>query len=140
MKKRFDLFSFFKTHQEFALPLVRIFLGGALFIRGLILVINPQKLTLLAGNEQYFGLYSYIAIVHLLGGALLFIGFLTRFASLIQIPILFVALFFIHIRQGFMTSGQGLELSILVLFLLILFFLFGGGKLSLDDKLSEKIK
>lgn len=39
-----------------------------------------------------------------------------------------------------MTSVQGLELSILVLFLLILFFLFGGGKLSLDDKLFEKIK
>lgn len=93
MKNKFNLFSFFNAHQEFAFPLVRIFLGGPLFIRGLILVINPQKLTLLAGNEQYFGLYSYIAIVHLLGGALLFIGFLTRFASLIQMPILFVAVF-----------------------------------------------
>lgn len=79
-------------------------------------------------------MYSYIAIVHLIGGALLAVGFFTRLAALIQIPILFGAVFFVHLKQGFLQSGQSLELSIMVLFILVIFFLFGAGELSIDNK------
>jgi uncharacterized membrane protein YphA (DoxX/SURF4 family) len=53
-------------------------------------------------------------------------------AALLQILILAGAVFFIHLDQGLMSGEQSLELSVLVLVLLILYFIFGSGTLSLD--------
>lgn len=133
-----DLFKWFELNHKYAYSMMRIFIGGALLIRGLLFISDPHKLTQLAGSEQYFWMYSYIAIVHLVGGFMLMIGFFTRLAALIQIPILFGAVFVIHLSKGFLQSGQSLELSIMVLFLLIIFFLFGAGELSIDIKKQKK--
>lgn len=132
MKK---FFSYFEERSNYAYALIRIFLGFALFIRGFLFVTDPHTLTELAGSEQNFWIYAYVAIGHLVGGLLVGIGFLTRLASLIQIPILLGAVFIVHLKQGLITSGQSLEISVLVLFLLVVIFLFGHGELSLDKKL-----
>lgn len=133
-----NLFNWFEQHHNYAYSFLRIFVGGALFMRGLLFISDPHKLTQLAGSEQFFWMYSYIAIVHLIGGLLLVIGLFTRLAALIQIPILLGAVFFVHLSKGFLASGQSLELSVLVLFLLIVFFLFGSGDLSFDMKRNKK--
>lgn len=130
-------FNYFEERKSFAYSCIRIFLGFALFIRGLLFIINPEALTKLAGSEQNFWLFAYVAVGHLIGGFLLGIGFFTRLASLIQIPILLGAIFIFHLKQGLLTSGQSLEISVLVLFLLIIFFLFGGGVLSIDNRRSR---
>lgn len=127
-------FQWFEEHKNLSYAFLRIFIGTALFVRGFLFISEPAKLTALAGSEQYFWMYSYIAIVHLIGGALLAAGFYTRLAALIQIPILFGAVFFVHLKQGLLQSGQSLELSVMVLFILIIFFLFGAGELSIDNK------
>ena len=124
----------FEEHKNLSYAFLRIFIGIALFIRGLLFISDPAKLTALAESEKYFWMYSYIAIVHLVGGVLLAVGFYTRLAVLIQIPILFGAVFFVHLKQGLLQSGQSLELSVLVLFVLVIFFLFGAGELSIDNK------
>ena len=49
-----------------------------------------------------------------------------------QIPILLGAVFMVHRSEGFLTSGQSLEFSSLVLFLLAVFLVGGAGRLSLD--------
>lgn len=133
-----NIFNWFEQHHNYAYSLVRIFVGLALFIRGLLFITDPHKLTQLAGSEQYFWMYSYIAVVHLTGGFFLVIGLFTRLASLIQIPILLGAVFFIHISQGFLASGQSFELSVMVLFLLSVFFLFGSGELSVGSRKKQK--
>jgi putative oxidoreductase len=69
---------------------------------------------------------------HLAGGALLALGLITRTAAIVQIPALIGAVFFVHLREGLFRTGQSLELSSLVLFLLCVFAVFGGGRLSLD--------
>lgn len=130
-------FNWFEQNKSYAYALMRIFVGGALFIRGLLFISDPHNLTQLAGSEKYFWMYSYIAIVHLIGGLLLMLGLFTRLAALIQIPILIGAVFFVHLSQGFITSGQSLELSVMVLFLLIVFFLFGSGVLSIDNRMNK---
>jgi hypothetical protein len=48
-------------------------------------------------------------------------------------PILLGAIFIYHIKQGLLTSSQSLEISVLVLFLLVIFFLFGSGEISIDN-------
>lgn len=127
-------FKYFEERKSLAYSLIRIFLGFALFIRGYLFVIDPKTLTQLAGSEQNFYLFAYVAIAHLLGGLLLGLGFFTRLAALIQIPILVGAVFIVHLKQGLLSSGQSLEISVLVLFLLSIFFLFGAGELSIDNK------
>ena len=59
-------------------------------------------------------------------------GLLTRLAALVQIPVLTGAVFVVHLREGLASPEQSLELAGLVLFLLLVVFAFGPGKLSLD--------
>jgi putative oxidoreductase len=60
------------------------------------------------------------------------VGFLTRVAAIVQIPILFGAVFVIHRPDGLFALGQSLEFSALVLLLLVVFAIAGSGRLSLD--------
>lgn len=126
------------SHSNLAYPFIRIFLGIALLIRGVMLFINPDALTQLDGASQFYWSFSYVIILHILGGALLTVGFATRVAALLQIPVLFGAVFFVHLQQGLAVVEQSFELSVLVLVLLTIFFLFGGGELSIDDRLTRK--
>lgn len=133
-----DTFHWFEVNQKLAYSFIRIFLGAALFVRGWFLFSDPGALTELARADQQYWYFSYITISHLVGGLGLMIGFLTRFAALLQIPILGGAVFIVHLEQGLMTAGQSLELAALVLVLLVIYFLFGSGLLAVDKYISDK--
>ncbi len=128
----------FNSNHDLAYSLIRIILGVALFVRGLILLSDPAAISELAGQNKLYWWFSYITIIHIIAGLLLTFGLLTRIAALLQIPILVGAVFFIHINQGLVTEGQSLELAALVLALLIIFFLFGSSSLSLDNYLAKR--
>jgi len=118
--------------------LIRIFLGVALFIRGYMIITNPNSILELGVEQKDFMWISLVGIAHLLGGALLTIGFLTRLGALMQIPILFSATFFVYAQTKLMMGGQSFELASLVLFLLIVYFIYGPGPLSVKDYLEKK--
>jgi putative oxidoreductase len=128
----------FDKNTNLAYSLIRVFLGVALFIRGIILASDPAIITTLAGEDKIYWWYSYITIAHIIGGLSLSIGLLTRLGSLLQIPVLFGAVFLVHLKQGLLSVGQSLELSVLVLVLLIIHFAFGGGMLSVDNVIRKK--
>ncbi|HXV75128.1 MAG TPA: DoxX family protein [Candidatus Polarisedimenticolaceae bacterium] len=114
---------------------VRIYMGVALFVKGLQFVSDRTYLEGVLTEEMRFvptALTHYIPAAHLSGGFLLTIGLLTRFAAAIQIPVLFGATFVVYMPQGFFTYGQNFEFAALVLFLLVMVFLYGGGRLSAD--------
>jgi len=113
--------------------LIRIFLGLALTIRGWMILLNPNSLIELGVEREYFIWVTLVGITHLAGGLLLFFGFLTRIGALIQIPILVSAIFYVHVHTQLMMGGQSLELAVLVLFLLCIYFIYGSGKLSLNS-------
>lgn len=129
--EQLKFFGWFENRLGLAYSLIRAFLGFALCIRGFLFMLEPQSLTNLAGEPQNFWIFAYTSVGHLLGGFLIGIGLMVRLAALIQIPILVGAVFFIHLRVGLLAFGQSLELSVLVLYLLILFFLFGSGDVNL---------
>ena len=127
------------AHREYWLDCVRIYLGLGLLARGLLLITNTSPgyfVDLMQRSGQSWItnglLLHYIMVAHFVGGILLTIGFLTRIAALVQIPILFGAVFLIHQHDGLFALGQSLEFSALVLFLLCVFVVSGAGKLSLD--------
>lgn len=135
-----------EDRRDFLFDLIRIYLGLALFVRGLYFFL-PAGREVLIGFLDTMGttgwlsavLWShYVILAHLCGGFFLAIGLLTRLSALLQIPILVGAVFFVHIQEGLFTMGQSLELALLVLFLLVIIFVRGPGVWSLDHHLLHK--
>ncbi|MFQ5446834.1 MAG: DoxX family protein [Saprospiraceae bacterium] len=124
--------------HEVAYSMIRIFLGVALFVRGWLLISDPEAITHIATGDNMHAWYSYITIAHLAGGLLIAFGALTRLGALFQVPILFSAVVFVHAEKGLMMGGQSLELATLVLFLLVIFTLFGGGIYSIDRYFQQR--
>jgi uncharacterized membrane protein YphA (DoxX/SURF4 family) len=132
MKISNEIIEWLNNNHNIAYSIIRMFLGFALLVRGIILLSDPATISKLAGLNNLYWWFSYITVIHIVGGLLLTFGLLTRIAALLQIPILAGAVFFIHLNQGLISGNQSLELAVLVLVLLILFFIFGSGSLSLD--------
>ena len=76
--------------------------------------------------------------MHVLGGGLIFLGLYTRLWALLQLPIVFAAVFFVNITAEYVNSE--LWLSVLVLVLLALFLVIGSGPFSLDQLLLKSKK
>jgi uncharacterized membrane protein YphA (DoxX/SURF4 family) len=125
-----------------AFELLRIYLGIGLFIRGVVFISNSGSFMELLGTSQSAWLTSmvlihYVALAHLVGGVMIAIGLFTRAAALVQLPILVGAVFVVHLQGGLLGPEQSLEFSMLVLFLLVLLFLWGSGRLSVDRHILE---
>jgi len=80
-------------------------------------------------------LSTYLTTAHLIGGALLAFELFTRWMSLIQIPILFGAVFLVNLPKGFLSMAGNIEFgsSIIVLVGLVFFFVLGAGPNSIDE-------
>jgi putative oxidoreductase len=130
-------------HHPKILDLIRMLLGIFLVLKGWIFFNNaPYLRDLIIENrairqspEIITALINYVTYMHLVGGALIFMGLYTRLWALLQVPIVFGAVFFVNIVSPFVNSE--LWLSILVLALLFLFAIIGSGPLSLDRLLSK---
>ena len=138
MQRLNEILHWLEVRRDLAYSLIRIYLGIALFVRGWLLLADPSAITELVGAQEVYWWYAYIIGAHLLGGLLLALGFLTRWAALCQLPILLGAVFFIHAEQGLMTVGQSLEVASLVLVLLFVYVLFGSGAFALDTYLARE--
>ncbi|MFI5299276.1 MAG: DoxX family protein [Polyangiales bacterium] len=128
-------------HRDVFLDLLRIYLGVALFIKGCVFIRDSGGLVDVVGSAHVpFAaalVAHYVTIAHLAGGAMLAAGLLTRIAAIVQVPALAGAILFVHLKEGLFTKAGTLELTMLVLFLLLLFSVVGGGPLSADARLRE---
>lgn len=123
--------------KDLPYALIRMFVGLALFIRGVFLFSNPDALTKLVDDNTLYMWFSWIAISHLLGGVMIMLGFLTRLGALIQVPIVGYAALFVHAKEGLMMGGQSFELATMTLFLLLVVLIFGSGPYSLDGRMHK---
>jgi uncharacterized membrane protein YphA (DoxX/SURF4 family) len=121
------------------LTIVRIALGFILFWKGINFIRDTSLLQAMI-EKTGIGLFdknsSVIAFIitylNLLGGLFIAVGLFTRTSSIIQIPILIGAVFFVNMKQSG-NSGFELVLSIIVLVLLFIFAYKGSGSLSADE-------
>lgn len=138
-----DLLRRFETNRHLVLDAVRVYLGAGLFFRGLVLLLTETGLQQFTGGAApsltISGLATYVMLAHLVGGALLVVGYYTRLAALVQLPVLVGAVVLVHWQNGLLSANQSLEFSALVLFLLVLVVLFGGGKWSLDAQQKQTV-
>ena len=134
-----------ESHRELWLDCVRIYLGLGLLARGVLIVFNIRTdffMNMLShSGEQWLMsgiLLHYVTAAHFVGGFMLTIGFFTRIAAAVQIPILAGAVFIVHRQDGLFALGQSLEFSALVLFLLVIFLINGAGPLSIDATMADR--
>jgi putative oxidoreductase len=117
--------------------ILRIVLGISLIIKGIAFFKNASALEAHFSENEFLKnmlwLTDIVPWIHLIGGVLILVGFFTRLASLIQIPILFGAVVFVNMKQGLYGSSSDLPFSFLVLVLVIAFSFVGGGYMSLDN-------
>jgi putative oxidoreductase len=78
-----------------------------------------------------------IAYTEVFGGALLILGYLTRVVTAMQAFAMLVAVFAVHWSNGFAGRG-GYQWALLLAAAAFCLMLEGGGKYSLDRKLSSK--
>lgn len=132
---------FFANNRHYAIELLRIFLGGLLFIKGYFFIEDITEIyTLIEENLQIssFVVSHYVVGAHLVGGLMLAFGLLTRLAVVVQLPVLIGAVFFIDTGDILLVTATELEYSIVILILLLVFFIYGGGKWSLDHRIIRK--
>ena len=122
--------------------MIRVYLGVVLFFKGIGFIANPMVLSELMQGSQFqfvsMVMIHYIALSHLVGGFLLIFGLLTRVAALLQIPILMGAVFLVHLTADVSGAQHNFEYALLILFLLIIYFIFGAGKYSVDVQVMQK--
>lgn len=84
----------------------------------------------------YVMLFHIVIFVHFVGGIFIAIGLYTRLADIIQIPMIVGALLLVSDPARMVISGGKLDLilSIVVLALLVVFLVFGSGKISIDSR------
>lgn len=128
------------TTQPKWLIFFRIILGLILFWKGISFIHDSSKLEAMVqstGINMFDGNSQLIAFVipylNLLCGFCIAVGLFTRWASIIQLPILIVAVIFVNVKSGMTFNNTELVLSVIVLILLIVFVIKGSGVLSADQ-------
>lgn len=127
-------------HHAKWLDVVRVVLGLLIFSKGVSFISDTdaqkdwiiQNSTFAFSGLMAMAVVHTVALTHLVGGVLITIGLVTRFAAVVQIPILLGAVFFVNLTKGFSPLNSELWLSVIVLMLLVLFWIAGSGPYSVD--------
>jgi uncharacterized membrane protein YphA (DoxX/SURF4 family) len=125
--------------QPIWMTILRVLLGlilswkGIVFIRDSVLLEQLIDRTGIGVFSQNSSVLSFIvSYLSLLCGLFITAGLFTRISSIVQIPILIIAVFFVNMHGGSQNSFE-LIVSIITLLLLILFAVKGSGTLSADE-------
>lgn len=129
-----------EANRDLCVEALRIYLGVGLIAKGFNFLSDPTMISdfMRLVEIPFFEFLSahFIGMAHICGGILLTIGLLSRIAALSQIPILLGAVFFVHWPNGLFSVE--LQFTLLVLFILVIFSIYGGGRLSVDYALLRR--
>jgi putative oxidoreductase len=124
----------------FLLDILRWFLGGFLFFKGINFMTDSQYLLdIISPNKDFFAsmiIYQYVTMVQLGGGLLIIFGLLTRISVSVQIPILIGA---VAVNFLFVMNSQNLIEASVILLLSLFFIIAGSGKHSADYNLKMEM-
>lgn len=73
----------------------------------------------------------YLILAHGLGGVFLVLGIFPRWAALANVPVMFGALVFVHLKKGFWAHKSGYEYVLVLLVASLALAMMGGGALTL---------
>jgi len=142
----------FQTDDDPALFLLRVLLGIVFFPHGAQKVFGwfggqgfsatMSSFTVNLGIPAFFAFLAILA--ESLGAVALLTGFLTRIAAFGLACNMVVAVFMIHLKNGFFMNwfgnqkGEGVEYHILVVAITLALMIRGGGKWSVDGMIAKE--
>jgi putative oxidoreductase len=90
-------------------------------------------------NIPFHTFSAYLAATaETLGVIFLVLGFLTRFVSIPLIIVMIVAIFKVHIGNGFSVADNGFEIPLYYMAFLMIFTTFGAGRFSIDKMIFKE--
>ena len=123
-------------HHSVWLDYLRVILGLMIVVRCFSFAENQAVVTnfLLSHRLEYLTFMGaqYIILIGIGGGILITLGVLTRFASLIELPVAVAELFFVNVPNGLTFFNSDVFISLAVLILLLFFLIYGSGSFSFD--------
>lgn len=123
-------------HHPMWLDVIRIFLGIAIFIKGIYFIHNSDALLELMEHSRIRGwtfiVEHQVAFTYLVGGILIAMGLLTRVAIAFALLVFFGSIFGYITNLGFFSIYSDLVFSVIVFILLIFYMIWGPGKFSVD--------
>ncbi len=130
-------------HHPGFLDIIRFALGIFLMLKGFAFMENSASLRDIIESQSVvyistgllMNIVYYVTFAHLVGGVLIAMGTYTRFACIIQIPIVIAAIFLTDIFQSPINTMTWPSVTALVL--LVLFTIIGSGPISLDKYLTN---
>ncbi|WP_018297556.1 DoxX family protein [Corynebacterium lubricantis] len=128
--------------RDFTLLLVRFVLGVVFVARGyqhwFVDGIDAVAAQFGAWNIPQAKFSAYLASsVELIGGALLIIGLMTTVVAGILLLQVALALYFVHVNNGFFVESGGVEYPAVLCIALLIVVVFGAGRASLDEVLNR---
>ena len=121
------------AHTYYPLDLLRVALGVFLFIKGIDFMSNQAQMAeVIKPFEDIpggMGMLHYVAPAHFVGGFLIVVGLLTRWAVLAQLPILIGAVLVNFFGE---MNTTNLILASVALLACLFFLFYGSGKHSAD--------
>ena len=81
-----------------------------------------------------------VTVTETAGFILLFLGLATRIITVPMMVVMLVAIFAVHIGNGFAAGDNGFEIPLYYLLMLFSLFVTGPGKVSLDALIEKKMK
>lgn len=147
MEHQLDGFQGLKRYS-YATPLIlRIFFGFFIMLHGIGKLWGAESffgMGLGGGLEGWTGMvtsmlglpeiFAYIvALIEFIGGIMIIIGLLTRYWATLGMIVVGTAAIFVHIPQGLKTA----ELPLLYFAAFTCLLLLGGGRWSIDDKITN---
>lgn len=128
--------------NQWSLTLLRVILGVIFAYHGYVKLFVKGQLVGTATSFAQIGIplanvsAIVVAFAEFIGGALLLIGLLTRWTSVVLIFEMLVAFFKVHLKSGFFISQQayGYEFVLLILASLFVILINGPGAFSFGKK------
>jgi len=144
-EKRMDLHRLISTNESWGLLVLRLVTGTIFIVHGLpkFGLGGDSGLAELAGWLGSIGIplpmlnAIMLASSEAIGGAMLIIGFFTRFAAATQVIAMLVAVFMVHYSHGLAGEG-GYQFALLLGAAAFVLMMDGAGRLSVDRMMSEK--
>lgn len=133
------LFNKKQVLEDFALLLLRVFMGGTFLVYAIKKVQGFDNYVVLFSDKldlpfPLLNLYLVMAVEGI-GGLLLIAGIFTRLITIPLIITMITAFFLVNLNNGFAASSFGVEVPLAYISVLFLLFSLGAGKYSLDNKI-----
>ncbi len=123
--------------------ILRVFVGLVFLVHGATKLFGFGVVAFAEGLEQlgvplplFFAIT--VALVELLGGAVLMLGLLTRFVAIPLAIEMLVAILLVHLPNGFFTEDGGYEFPLVMLAASVALAVAGSGELALDKVLAAR--